>query len=229
MHTTARMTNRRLAFFFPPEPIDGAQPGNGGAGGGTGSDDKVFTQADVERLAAREKDQGRRSATKEFATSLGFEKPEDLQAFIEAKRQADEAALTEQQRREREIQQREAAAAQREREAAATVLASKKALALTRAGATGDDLDDALALLRIADDASDDDIKTAAEALKTRRPEMFGGGTQQQQRVTQPSGGIGGTGPQGAAAGGQRQAPGALGSAYADRRFGKRETATTTA
>ncbi|MEU5322997.1 hypothetical protein AB0G67_40535 [Streptomyces sp. NPDC021056] len=135
---------------------------------------RTFTQAEVEALAAREKAQGKRSAAKEFAEKNGFNSVEDAEAFIEAARKAQEDALTEQQKREKALADREAAADAREKAAIARERDANRRATLVGLGATGDDLEDAAALLRVPDDADDAAIAEAAAKLKERRPELFG-------------------------------------------------------
>lgn len=135
---------------------------------------RTFTQAEVEALAAKEKAQGKRSAAKEFADKHGFGSIEDAEAFIAAARKAQDDALSEQEKREKAIADREKAAEARERAAEARERAAARRSVLVGLGATGDDLEDAAALLRVADDADDTAVAEAAEKLKARRPELFG-------------------------------------------------------
>lgn len=144
----------------PPKPAPPAQ--------------RTFTQAEVEALAAKEKAQGKRSAAKEFAEKHGFGSIEDAEQFIATARKAQEDALSEQEKREKALADREAAAEAREKAAVARERAANRRAALVSLGATGDDLEDAAALLRVADDADDAAIADAATQLKQRRPELFG-------------------------------------------------------
>ncbi|MFJ1900527.1 hypothetical protein [Streptomyces sp. NPDC088115] len=144
----------------PPKPTPPAQ--------------RTFTQAEVEALAAKEKAQGKRSAAKEFAEKHGFTTIEDAETFIAAARQSQEAALSEQEKRERALADREARADAREKAAADRERVANRRSILVGLGSTGEDLEDAAALLRVADDADDSTINAAAEALKARRPELFG-------------------------------------------------------
>lgn len=135
---------------------------------------RTFTQAEVEALAAKEKAQGKRAAAREFAEKHGFTTIEDAEAFIAAARQAEEAQLSEQQKREKALAEREAAAEAREKAAIARERDASRRATLVGLGATGDDLEDAAALLRVADDADDATVAEAAAKLKERRPELFG-------------------------------------------------------
>lgn len=155
-----------------PSSADGADPA--GAPKPAPPAQRTFTQTEVEALAAKEKAQGKRSAVKEFAERLGFTAVEDAEAFVAAARQAKEAQLTEQEKRERELADREAKAEAREKAAEARERTANRRSVLVGLGASGVDLEDATALLRVPDDADDTDIQEAAAALKERRPELFG-------------------------------------------------------
>lgn len=166
-------------------------------------DPKEFTQADLDRIAAREKAQGKRSALADFAKEHGFNSIEDAQAFITAARDAQQAALSEQEKREKALADKEAALAAREAAAATREASARRRIVLAGLGATGADLEDAEALLRTGDDADDATLSTAAEALKARRPELFGATTTPAAPGTPPPA------PGGAPAGGPppRQTP----------------------
>jgi hypothetical protein len=149
----------------------------------------IITQERFGQNMAKERRAGRHAAIREIAEAAGIQDFNldtfDPSAFGKMFKQADEARkakLSEDERRAEALaqqendlaarvtqaEQREAAAAQRERD-------TKVRAVLVSLGATGADLDDAAALIRVTDDASDDDITTAAEELKGRRAEMFGG------------------------------------------------------
>jgi hypothetical protein len=114
----------------------------------------------------------------EFATEHGFSNVDDAKAFIEAARKAAEAKKTEEQKRQEELDKREQELAARETAAIARERAAIRKSALVQLGATGTDLDDALALLerdlRDTPDADETAVQAAAEALKERRGALFG-------------------------------------------------------
>jgi hypothetical protein len=90
-------------------------------------------------------------------------------------------------------------------------------------GATGDDLEDAAALLRVDEDADDQAITQAAQQLKDRRPELFGVTPTPPPNTLPPA-------PGGAPAGGPRPGgsatkPGDAGREMLRRRGKIRETA----
>lgn len=193
---TARHGGAGWSHLYAPNPFifyaDGGDPSSDPAPvptppGGTAATPpkpappagKVFTQEEVEALAAREKDQGKRAgaraALEEFAKANGFTNADDAKAFIEEARKAREAQMSEQEKREKELAERERRAEERERAAAAREKAAARRAVLVGLGATGDDLEDAVALLRVDDDADDTAVAEAADKLKDRRPELFGG------------------------------------------------------
>lgn len=149
-----------------PAPVDPPKPGPPAQ--------RTFTQAEVDALAAKEKAQGKRSAAKDFAEKNGFTSIEDAEAFIATARKIEEDNLSEQQKREKALADREAAAEARERAAVQRERAANRRAVLVGLGSTGDDLEDAAALLRVADDADDATVADAAAKLKERRPELFG-------------------------------------------------------
>ncbi|MFD7922535.1 hypothetical protein ACFV3R_25325 [Streptomyces sp. NPDC059740] len=121
-----------------------------------------------------EKDAGRRNGNQRLAADLGFEDVNGLRSFVDERRKAEQEAMSETERRVQELETRERQLAAREAQAqAALVSASRRALLVTL-GATGDDLEDATALLRVTNDATDEEVREAADKLKERRPELFG-------------------------------------------------------
>ena len=137
----------------------------------------VPDQEALNRLLAREKQQGERAAIRRLVEQLGFTKTEDLTTFVQQQRDAQAAQLSEIERREQAAADAAAAAAAREAQAIARERAAVRRAALVALGATGDDLKDAERLLAVDDDADEQAIAEAAEALKARRPELFGSST----------------------------------------------------
>ncbi|KDN85596.1 hypothetical protein [Kitasatospora cheerisanensis] len=133
----------------------------------------LITQDTLSRLLAREKDQGSRAGVKKLVTDLGFADVAALQTWVEAQRTAQQAALTEVERREQAAAQREQEAIQREQEALDRLNQAVRHAALSRLGATGQNLDDAIRLLAVPDDADQQAVADAAAALAQRRPELF--------------------------------------------------------
>lgn len=163
----------------PPAPVV-PNPASGD------DEEKVtFTQRRLNVLMKGEKEEGRRAAFRTVAEAAGLDPDTfDPAKFADMFKQAEEARqaqMSEEQRRaeelaqkERDLEARVAAAEAKVAEAAKRDRESRIRAALVRLGATGDDLDDAVALMRVADDADDAAITAAADALKGRRGELFG-------------------------------------------------------
>ncbi|WP_330306213.1 MULTISPECIES: hypothetical protein [unclassified Streptomyces] len=134
---------------------------------------QVPDQEALNRLLAREKQQGERAAIRKLVEQLGFTKTDDLTTFVQQQREAQAAQLSEIERREQVAAEATTAAQRREAQAVVRERAAVRRSALVALGATGDDLKDAERLLAVEDDADEDTIAEAATALKARRPELF--------------------------------------------------------
>ncbi|MEU9849250.1 hypothetical protein [Streptomyces sp. NPDC047985] len=195
-----------LAVFYN----DGGDPPAGGAPSladppkPTPPTQRTFTQAEVEALAAKEKAQGQRAgartALEEFAAEHGFSNVDDAKAFITAARQAQQDALSEDEKRRQQLEQRERDLAAREAAATARERDANRRAVLVGLGATGEDLEDATALLRVDENADEQTMREAAQALKERRPELFGSKPAPPASLLPPA-------PGGAPAGGPPRAP----------------------
>ncbi|MFD5899157.1 hypothetical protein [Streptomyces sp. NPDC060366] len=166
-----------------PTQVDPPKPGPPAA--------RTFTQDELTALAAKEKAQGERAgaraALEKVAADLGFTNLDDAKAFIEEGRKVKEAQLSEQEKREQALADREAKAEAREKAAEARERDANRKAVLVGLGATGDDLEDAAALLRVAEDADDTALAEAATALKARRPELFGSTAPADPAATPPA------------------------------------------
>ncbi|MDX3224542.1 hypothetical protein [Streptomyces sp. ME19-01-6] len=134
----------------------------------------TVSQERLGKLLTREKQQGERAAIKRLLATLGFDTPKDLTQFVTAQREAEQAALSEIERREQAAAERELQAARREEAAAERERAAMRRAVLVALGAKGDDLTDAERLLAADDEADEAQVTAAAEALRARRPELFG-------------------------------------------------------
>jgi hypothetical protein len=156
----------------------------------------IITQERFGQNMAKERRAGRHAAFRELAEAAGLEfdiDQFDPKKFGEMFKQADQARkakLTEDEQRAEALRQQEetltarAAAVEKQEQAARQMAHSTRIrAALVSLGASGADLEDAAALLRIDEDASDEDLARAASELKERRAEMFGG---QQAPATPP-------------------------------------------
>ncbi|TQE33055.1 hypothetical protein [Streptomyces ipomoeae] len=198
----------------------------------------TVTQRRMNLLLTREKDQGRQSALRALATEAGLDPDtvdaDQLKALLADAKKVKDAQLSDEQRREADFQKREkaiaakeAAAEQAEAEARQRLQEAKRSATLVNLGATGQDLEDALLLLNKAlqddPDADDAAVKKAADALKKRRPLLFG--TAEPPKPTAPpapSGGPAGAPPQRTAPAGK---PGDAGRAMAARMFPRNDAA----
>ena len=148
----------------------------------------VMPQDKFTQNMTEQRRRGRHAAYREIAEAAGITDfnvdtfdPKAFAAQFKEAQAARQAALSDEQRRAEEVARREQEADARQAqadkllaEARAEARQVKIRAALVKLGATGDDLEDAAALLRVADDADDDAITQAADALKARRGELFG-------------------------------------------------------
>jgi hypothetical protein len=147
----------------------------------------AMTQERFAKTMTMERRAGRHAAFREMAEAAGI--PFELDTFdvnqfgkmFKEANKARQAQLSEEQRRieelaerEKAFEAREAATAEREAALARRDRDTSIRAVLVRLGATGADLDDASALLRVPDDADEAAVTEAAEALKERRPVLFG-------------------------------------------------------
>lgn len=138
---------------------------NSGAGDGSGQgENKTFTQEDINRIAAKEKAEGRRALLKE----LGIEDTEDS-------RNAIKAFLAQQESQKSDLQKANERASKAEKakaDAEATALAIQRKYDALSAGAKADTIDDlmALASTKVNDKT---DFKAALEQVKKAYPVFF--------------------------------------------------------
>lgn len=176
---------RKLTMFGKPILVmlapdgAGAPAGDGGSGdagaNGTGAnsstgddsgqeENKTFTQEDINRIAAKEKAEGRRALLKE----LGIEDTEDS-------RNAIKAYLTQQENQKSDLQKANERASKAEKaqaDAEANALAIQRKYDALAAGAKADTIDDlmALASTKVNDKT---DFKAALEQVKKAYPVFF--------------------------------------------------------
>ncbi|MFD7639535.1 hypothetical protein ACFV4P_02665 [Kitasatospora sp. NPDC059795] len=153
-------------------PLPAAVPPTGDPAA-TDSGSTLITQDSLSQLLAREKSQGGRAAVKKLVADLGFADASALSTWVEGQRAAEQAALSEVERRENAAAQREQAALQREQQAIDRLNQAVRHSVLSRLGATGQNLDDAIRLLDVPADADQQAVTDAAGSLAERRPELF--------------------------------------------------------
>lgn len=201
-----------------PDPADGSL-----------ADDEVikidgrdWKIGDLKRIAATEKRQGKAAGQREVLEALGVTDIEAAKGMIAAAKKAQQADETEAQTKAREAEESRRGADNEKLQAAAERRTASLERALVRRGVDDADLDDAVSLLDKAVPAGGDAdaIASAADALKERRTELFGGTTKQDTRVP-----AGSTPPGRPPARNQPKGNqfGAGGLARAERRWGKNE------
>lgn len=155
--------------------------GQGGAGGGTepnkgGAEDKTFTQADLNRIGAKEKAEGKAAAERAIAESLGVS-IEDAKVIIAKSKEAEDQKKSEADK-DREAAAKERAEAEKTRKDVARELHEARVrTAFAAAGFTGDEdaLKRAMKAVTVDEGASADDITADVKELKkTLNPELFG-------------------------------------------------------
>lgn len=153
-------------------------------------DDRRFSQDDMTRTAAAEKDQGRRAGRREvlepIAKALGVDNVDDLDPaqlanLAAAAQTAQRERETEAERKAREADERAAAETRRADAAEARLLDARRDAALTSAGIVlpADPaeriaaLQQARGLLSVSPDADDAAVLAAVESLRGRFPGLF--------------------------------------------------------
>lgn len=167
------------------EPPAGGAPAGGGTGGGdgggepktgTGDGDKTLTQAEVNRIAAREKAEGKAAAERAITELLGCT-PAEAKAVLDKSREADEAKKTEAEKDREKAAQERAEAEKAKADAARETHAARIERALAALGFTGDEAASRRAhgMVTVAVGASYEDVLSdVTELKKTLNPELFG-------------------------------------------------------
>jgi hypothetical protein len=147
----------------PKEEDDGSKP-----------PPKTFTQEEVNRMMAKEKNDGRRSATNEILEKFGVKTVEEAEAILQKMRDSEEAEKTEAQKA-KEAAEKEKAEAEKERQSAKRDrLETKIERALLKAGVEVDILERAVRLVDVEDlEADQDTVQAAVDALKEDMPQLF--------------------------------------------------------
>jgi len=206
--------------------------GNGGDGqdNGTGSGDSEpkFTQADLNRLLAREKSDGKRVAQAEFLQSLGVNSLDDAKAILDAAREADAKNLSEAEKAKKDAETARSKADQEAVEARQLKQAAMVERALLRAGIGVDekDGDEQLELVArmvvVEPDATQDQVNDAVAELKKKMPQLF----ETNRKVPDPKTPGGDPGRQPRGAGGQPSPAEQARNVLASRHPGKVKTAS---
>lgn len=159
-----------------PPSGEGEGSGEGGSDEGEGAD-KVFTQEELNRIAAREKAQGRAAAEKQLAEDLGVT-IEEAKAIITAHREQEEANKTEHQKAMEDAAERQRKADEAAATAQQTTHEATVERLLVRAGANPDLLDRAARSMLLEVGADEATVNAEIDKLKNEVPSFFGGGKQ---------------------------------------------------
>lgn len=131
-----------------------------------------ISQEELNRIAAREKNEGKQAALREIAEKFGMS-IEDAEQLIKAKREADTAQMSEAERKLAEADEKIRKAEERERAADERELQANVRDALRDAGVSKDVVQRAGRLLDVEVGADEAKIKDEVEALKKVMPELF--------------------------------------------------------
>lgn len=170
--------------------------GEGGSGGGTSlvdppkpdddkGDEKMFTQADVDKAASARAAEAKRKATSDLAESLGVS-VDEAKKIIAASKASEDAQKTEAQKAKEAADAARAEADTEKASAAAERMAARIERELFKNHVKDDCLGDSLALLKVDADASPEEIIAAVKTFSERRPEFFGAEEGEGKRTPPP-------------------------------------------
>lgn len=170
-------------FSLPANEPTAGDPGAGGQGGAGGGTEpaapaggKTFTQDDLNRIATKEKAEGKAAAEKAIAEALGVS-VEEAKAIVAKSREAEEKTKSEAQKDREAAAKERGEAEQAKKDAAKELHEARVRTAFAAAGFTGDEdaLKRVLPMVSVAEGASAEDIATDVKELKkTLNPELFG-------------------------------------------------------
>lgn len=161
---------------------DGGEGGGTGSGTGTGTGERQLSQAEVNRIATREKQEGSKAGRAALLKELGIDDPKEAVRLIEAAKKAETDSLSETDRLKREAAEAKAKADADGVEVAREKLAAKVERRLLASGLQLDRKDEAKAekqlaraarLLDLDLDADQDAIRDAVKELKDEMPGLF--------------------------------------------------------
>lgn len=152
-------------------------PGGAGGGDSKSNDQQTFSQAELNRIAAREKDEGKRAAAAEIAKQLGCTVEEAVE-FIKQAKAKEDAEKTEAQKAKEAADKAKADADTAAAEAAQEKHMARIERSLLKAGVPDAKLDKVARMLDVEVGAEIDKIDEAAKDLKKEFPELFAGGKQ---------------------------------------------------
>jgi len=140
---------------------------------------RTFTQEDLNRVAAREKDEGKRSAERAILAALGVDDLDSAKKILADKQAADEAKLSEVDKREKAATKAQTEAAEAKATATKMTLDAKVERAILEK-LLGEEQVKALSaaatlrrLIEVTPDADDKAISDAVTELATTMPHLF--------------------------------------------------------
>jgi hypothetical protein len=136
--------------------------------------DTTFTQEELNRIAAREKDEGKRAALADVAKTLGCT-VEEAASIIKTAREADDKQKSEAQRSQEAADKAKAEADAEKAEAAKEKHTARVERVLLKAGVMDEKLEKVARMLDAEVGAEVDKIEAAAKDLKKEFPELFTG------------------------------------------------------
>lgn len=150
---------------------EGTPPG----GTTTETPPKSFTQAEVTAIAAREKDEGRRSAEASLAKELGVTVAE-AKEILKQHKSAEDAKKTEADKAREAAEAEKTAAAKEKSEAAKEIFETRLERAFLKEGLALDDAKVARVrrMASVEAGASYEDILKDVQSIKSEFPELFG-------------------------------------------------------
>lgn len=194
MRTGRNRLNAAMGILLPD---DGGPAGDGGTGGPGGTPpapkptptppaapERKYTDADLNAVGAREKDQARRATLNEVSSMLGCT-VEEAAEILKAHREQEQAKLTEAERAQQAANEARAQAEADRQAAAQERHEARLERALARAGVSDKPAKDgapspaqrAIRLLEVEVGADADAITAAIETLRADMPGLFGAPT----------------------------------------------------
>lgn len=154
---------------------DGAGEGGDGANGDGGGDDgeKKFSQADLNRLLAREKSDGKRVAMAEALSALGVKDIDEAKNIITTVKDAEQKNLSDAEKAKNEAIKAREDADKEKAEAAREKLSAMKERALVKAKVADEQISLVAKLVEVDDGADQDAVNVAVEDLKKTMPQLF--------------------------------------------------------
>jgi hypothetical protein len=149
----------------------GSGTGEGGTGTGAGTG-TAPTDTVSKAEAQRQADQARKDAEKALREQYGIG-PDEVKKILDDRKAAEDARKDEVTKAQEAAAERERKAEEREREAAKRERAANVRAALLAANVKSDRLAKAELLVKVDDDADEEAIKAAVDAVKTETPEWF--------------------------------------------------------